>query len=237
MSNLDLEYFSGGVPTGEAFRGTLEEVRRATGKPKPGRIDRLSEICFVGALSYFEAFCKDHASTVISIVPDLIDRLRASGHNVSIDALKALQLGDLLPVKVGFLVLESCDFGTARKINSVYECLIKVTPFSKTEAKRYEALLRDRNLIVHHGSVFTTKYLDQSKRDQARGISDAFMNSLVVDPARVSEEIDFLLSIARKLMSYSYDALRTYTTETDLRLDPGRQKALEYFRWWGDEDE
>src|SRR5262245_22051081 len=45
-------------------------------------IDRLGEICFVGVLSYFEAFCKDHAASVVSIFPDLIEKLRKAGHAI-----------------------------------------------------------------------------------------------------------------------------------------------------------
>jgi hypothetical protein len=234
---LCLDYFSGGVPTGEAFRGTLEDIKKANSKSRDKQaIDRVSELCFVGALSYFEAFCKDLASSIVSIAPDLIERLRSAGHNTSIDALKAVRLGDQLPAKVGFLILESHDFGGARKINSIYECLLKITPFSKAEASQYEELLRDRNLIVHHGSVFTTRYLEQSKTGQGRSMSDAFMNSLIMDSSRVSEEIEFISAIAKKMMTVSYAGLQSHLAKTSQALDPERKQALEYFRWWGDDD-
>jgi hypothetical protein len=232
---LSLDYFSGGVPTGRAFAGTLQDIGRANRTSGRG-IDRLAELCFVGVLSYFEAFCKDHASSVISISPSLIDRFRASGHNISIDAMKALKLGEQLPAKIGFLLLESHDFGSARKINSIFECLLKITPFSKDEANRYEELLRDRNLIVHHGSVFTTRYLEQSKPAPPRGMSAAFMDSLIVDSRRVSQELDFISAIAKKILSASHAALKSYLVETSTTLDPEREMALKMFGDW-DEDE
>jgi hypothetical protein len=230
---LALDYFSGGVPTGEAFRGTLEDIAKICSKSETARgIDRLSEICFVGVLSYFEAFCKDHAASVISIAPELIERLRKAGHTVSIDALKATQLGEQLTAKLGFLIFESYDFGGARKINSIYDCLLKITPFSKDEIGRYEDMLRDRNLIVHHGSVFTTRYLEQSKSHQKSGLEDAFTNSLIVDRKLVSEQIEFISGIARKIMFASHTALESHVAGASQSLDPERRKALDWFKWW-----
>jgi hypothetical protein len=225
--SLGLDYFAGGVPTGEAFRGTLEDIAKINSKSKPdGIISRLGELCFVGVLSYFEAFCKDHAASVVGIAPDLIGRLRKAGHDTSIDALKASKLGEQLPAKLGFLIFETYDFGNARKINSIYECLLKITPFSKAEIARYEDMLRDRNLIVHHGSVFTTRYLEQSKIHQKSSLEDAFTNSLIVDSSLVSEQIEFISGISRKMMFASHTALESHIAGTSQQLDPERQKAL-----------
>jgi hypothetical protein len=234
---LSLDYFSGGVPTGEAFRGTLEDIAKLNGNLKPdGTINRLAELCFVGVLSYFEAFCKDHAASVVGIAPDLIERLRKAGHDTSIDALKASKLCEQLPTKLGFLIFESYDFGNARKINSIYDCLLKITPFSKAEIKRYEDMLRDRNLIVHHGSVFTTRYLEQSEAHQKSSLEEAFTNSLIVDSSLVSEQIEFISGIARKMMFASHAALESHNAETSQRLDPERLKALNWFKLWGHDD-
>lgn len=233
-SPICLDYFSGGVPTGEAFRGTLDDISKIKIESMPHRsINRLAELCFVGVLSYFEAFCKDHAASVVSLAPDLISKLKTSGHNTLIDGLKASRLGEQLPPKLGFLIFETVDFGSARKINSIFQCLLKITPFSKIEANRYDDMLRDRNLIVHHGSIFTTRYLEQSKAKDSFNIDDAFMNSLIIDQTTVSEQIKFISSIAKNMMFASHTAVTAYLSETSERLDPERQKALDYFQWWG----
>lgn len=233
-SPMCLDYFSGGVPTGEAFRGTLEDISKIKIESAPNRsINRLAELCFVGVLSYFEAFCKDHAASIVSIAPDLISRLKTGGHNTLIEGLKASRLGEQLPPKLGFLIFENVDFGSARKINSIYHCLLKITPFSKLEAERYDDMLRDRNLVVHHGSIFTTRYLEQSKATDAFNIDDAFMNSLIIDQTTVSEQVKFISAIAKKMMFASHTALTAHLSETSQRLDPERQKALDYFQWWG----
>ncbi|MDF8359003.1 hypothetical protein [Ensifer adhaerens] len=227
-----LDFFSGGVPTGSMFQLTLNDIARIneTSARKSG-IDRLRELCFVGALSYFEAFCKDHAASIVSIAPGLIDRLRAGGHDTSIDALKAIELGSYLPAKVGFLVMETVDFGGARKINGVYQTLLKVSPFSKDDARKYEAMLRDRNLIVHHGSVFTTRYLEQTKSGERSNVEDAFMNSLIIDSDRVVEEIGFLSRVASKLVLSTYSALSSHLRESQCSLDQARESALEFMRY------
>jgi hypothetical protein len=184
-------------------------------------------LCFVGILSYFEAFCKDHAGSVISIAPHLIEQFRAAEYDTSIDAGKVVKLAEKLGARIGVLILEPVDFGGARNINSIYNCLLKITPFSKVDAVHYEELLRDRNLIVHHGSVFKTQYVDQSKGGQKLDLSsDAYMNSLVVDAGRVSSEIKFLFDIARKTMIAAHKVLQSQVGEGSLVLDHERQQAL-----------
>lgn len=234
-SPRSLDYFSGGVPTGAVFKSILDDINQINASSQRSRgIDRLSELCFVGALSYFEAFCKDHAGSIISIAPHLIEQFRAGGYDTSIDAHKVVKLGENLEARIGFLILEPIDFGGARKINSIYSCLLKITPFSKADVIHYEELLRDRNLIVHHGSVFTTRYLDQSKAGRTLDLaSDAYMNSLVLDADRVTAATSFLWEIASKTLMASYKVLQAQAAEGLLTLDPERQKALDYFKWSG----
>jgi hypothetical protein len=62
---------------------------------------------------------------------------------------------------LGFLLAEKYDFGTPKRINALFNALLKITPFGREDAKRYAALLRDRNLLVHHGGVYTLAYLEQ----------------------------------------------------------------------------
>ncbi|WP_140734690.1 hypothetical protein [Mesorhizobium sp. B2-4-9] len=143
-------------------------------------------------------------------------------------------MGDILPAKVGSLIFETYDFGNARKINAVYQCLLKITPFSKVESAYHDELLRDRNLIVHHGSVFTTRYLDQirDKDNAERNVSDAFWNSLVVDRERVSKAIGFLSELSKKIVKASQKALESHLAEKLDTMDPERRTALDLLGWW-----
>lgn len=151
-----LEYFSGGVPTGEYFRMTLDDLRRiSTLESDSIGINRLQEVCFIGLLSYFEAFCKDHFASLINLEPSLVMNLKANGQDVSVDASRVVFYVDEVDRRVGFILAEKYDFGTAQKINALFSALLKVTPFGTDEAKQYGILLRDRNLLVHHGGTFT----------------------------------------------------------------------------------
>jgi len=49
-----LDYFAGGVPSSEFFRGTLEDIREISTENANKAINRIQELCFIGALSYFE---------------------------------------------------------------------------------------------------------------------------------------------------------------------------------------
>ena len=83
-----LDYFSGGVPGGEFFRMTIDDIRAISGaddRPDAG-INRLQELCFIGLLAYFEAFCKDHFASILNLEPSFIARLKAAGRDVSLDA-------------------------------------------------------------------------------------------------------------------------------------------------------
>src|SRR5437870_3999187 len=66
-----LEYFSGGVPSGEYFRLTLEDLKSISDSDDNDQrgVNRLQELCFIGLISYFEAFCKDHFAALVNIEP------------------------------------------------------------------------------------------------------------------------------------------------------------------------
>lgn len=148
-------------------------------------------------VSYFEAFCKDLFALSLNVYPELLERLRDwDGHDFNIDPLMTVHLGDKIRDKVGFIVSERLDFGTAKEVNSLYTRLLKVTPFSRDEMQRFSDLLRDRHLFVHHGGSLTYRYLRQVKGDQ----QDAHWQSLVIDRAAYFRHHDFIEGIIRKML-------------------------------------
>ena len=58
-------------------------------------------------------------------------------------------------------IAEQFDFGSARAINGIFLDLIGISPFSKAEASKYDQLLNDRNLLVHHAGIYTVRYASQ----------------------------------------------------------------------------
>jgi hypothetical protein len=146
-----LEYFSGGVPTGESFRGTLAEIDgiSAADDQEAGMINRLQELCFIGLFSYFEAFCKDFFAALVNIEPTLIVNLKAAGQDVAIDAEHVALYGEECGRRIGFILVSKYDFGTPKKINALFGALLKITPFNVSEAAQFDRLLLDRHLLVH----------------------------------------------------------------------------------------
>jgi hypothetical protein len=222
---LALEYFSGGVPAGAVFWDVLRDIHKISAqfaKPERG-IQRLQEICFIGSISYFEAFCKDHFASLINIEPSLVERLRESGQDVTVDASVVALYGTSVARRLGFLVAEKYDFGTARKINALYSALLKVSPFSADEAEAYSRLLGDRNLFVHHGGTYTLSHV-MTNREFSKGdrTSHAFLNSRVVGNDDVATAIDLLGRISKKIVRATHHALGNHIESAGLSYDGER---------------
>src|SRR5689334_3972624 len=189
-----LEYFAGGVPTGEYFRITLKDLREVVDlkdadEQWPGT-SRFQQLCFIGAVCYFEAFCKDHFASLLNIEPALVTNLKTAGQDTTVDAAHVVLYGQEIDYRIGFVLAEKYDFGSAQKINSAFYSLLKVTPFSRDDAERYSEILRDRNLLVHHGGTFTLKYLEQ-KGSTADARANAFFNSRAVQAEDVLKLLEF----------------------------------------------
>jgi hypothetical protein len=115
-----------------------------------------------------------------------------------------------------------------------------VTPFNKSGAKRYDDLLRDRNLLVHHGGVFTFAYLEQTSLHPSNLNlqSDAFTNSRIVGRAEVIAAVEFIENVADKLVRGSHAALVRYLEANNIQYSGERKKALDlisYSRKTGDD--
>ncbi|OFW27223.1 MAG: hypothetical protein A3H97_22935 [Acidobacteria bacterium RIFCSPLOWO2_02_FULL_65_29] len=232
-----LEYFSGGVPTGEYFRMTLQDLRElATMETDEGwtGLDRVHQLCFIGLLCYFEAFCKDHFAALINIEPTLVSNLKMRGQDVAIDATDVLLYGGAIGTRVGFVLSEKYDFGTAQKINALFSALLRITPFGKDETESYALLLQDRNLLVHHGGTYTLSYLRQRQLLGDKLRNDAFYNSRQLASDDVVAGIAFIEAIARKLLSASHAALKIHAQAAGIVYSTERQKALDATLWWED---
>ena len=234
-----LEYFSGGVPTGEYFGMTLENLREISASEKEDTeergVSRLQELCFVGLFSYFEAFCKDQFAALINIEPSLVENLKAAGQDVQIDARHVVAYGEDANCRLGFVLAAKSDFGTAQKINSQYRALLKVSPFSKDEEHQFERLLADRHLLVHHGGVVTLAYVEQHPAVAAAGRSEPFFDSRALRGEDVTRAIDFVESIARKLCRSTCATLVKYVESRGEQYTGERARALYFLEhWWRD---
>lgn len=226
-----LDLFSGGVPTAPFFFSYtlhgLEQLYLTQSNKRGG--SQLNELCVIGLVSYFEAFCKDHFASIINIEPFILKNLSKNGQDINIDPAKALELGDALSCNIGFLVAEKYDFGTAQKINALYRALILISPFSKDEIHMYGDLLRDRNLLVHHGGTYTSSYITQNKSILESGQKRPFFDSLIVSKTYVDKQLNFIKEVSRKLLKASHAALINYLDENEIQLPEWKQKAVDSF--------
>ncbi len=126
-----IDYFVGGEPAGTVFTMKVTDLHEIVERTAwPGLSFRVTEVCFIGLVAYFEAFCKDHFASLINICPELLEPFKARGnHDVTVDSIHLLGVGEDPTRKLGSLLSEKYDFGTARRVNSLYSDLIMITPF------------------------------------------------------------------------------------------------------------
>ncbi len=232
--NVDyLDYFSGGVPAGALFSLNVADIRgilRSTPVPGDG-LDPAAEICFIGLVAYFEAFCRDHFASLLNICPQLVREFKSKGRDVSVDSSILLTFDDHPRTRIGFMLAERYEFGTAKSVNSLYTDLLSVTPFSKDEGVKFEQILNDRNLLVHHGGVYTSRYAGQTfvKRRTKQRI---FFDSLVIRRRTLDFAASFFIGIAKKTMAATQDSLIRYMGEKRIRPMRAEKKSIDALLWW-----
>jgi hypothetical protein len=229
----ELDYFAGGVPTGSFFKLRLDELREIVSQASDGHRASITGLAYIGLTAYFESFFKDHFGSIISIVPSLTTNLAARGHETQIDMALVTKSETDLRHRLGFYLAERYDFGTPQKVNAVFGALLGLSPFSKDEATKYDRVLHDRNLLVHHGGTYTTSYLKAAaKRLGAEEPTRAYWDSLRISPKRFGDDADLIDSIGRKVIKSSHAAVTKYIRENGIVLRGARRKALEYSQWW-----
>lgn len=163
MPKVDwLQFFNGAVPALAYFQIQVDNLKELVDKSTNELgIDVTAELCMIGLAAYFEAFCKNQFAAVINIVPDTLSRF-TERRDCKLTAKNLLPVMTELNHSLGFLIAEEYDFGSAKAVNGLFLDLLNITPFSKEEADEYGQFLNDRNLLVHHGGVYTSKYRGQT---------------------------------------------------------------------------
>ena len=228
------DYFAGAVPAGVIFDLQVDDMRTVARMGSPDgdlRQETLAEVCLIGLVAYFEGFCKNHFAAIINICPHLLRELQARGRDLSISASHLLDAGEPILPKLGYIVAERFDFGTARAINAAYCDLLKRSPFSKVHAERFGEILDDRNLLVHHGGILGPRYSRQRfiRRETER--SRLFLDSLVVTSDQLEKAALFLHAMSMKIRTSTQTALSSYIRERRLRLSRGARRAIEAMAW------
>ena len=233
------DYFAGAVPAGTIFDLTVQNLRgiASVSNSSQQNLNPGAELCLIGLVAYFEAFCKNHFASMVNICPELVENLQAANRDVSVKAVDLLNVAAPLSASLGFLIVDRFDFGTPKSVNSLYMDLIRQTPFSKEEAETYGKILDDRNLLVHHGGIFTPRYAKERFIERELGRSRLFIDSLLVTKEQFVVASTFVLEISRKMRVSTQSALRNFLRERRQGLSAERGKAVEALAWKDDLDE
>ncbi len=226
LVRVNWDHFSGGVPPLAYFKVKVDELLDLSNRqPDISGIDCVVELCIIGLAAYFEAFCKDHFAAIINIVPQTLEDF-TDKRECRIPVKSMLYKLQSIPHRLGFLIAEEYDFGTAKSVNSLFADLLRISPFSKEEVVQYSRFLNDRNLLVHHGGVFTSKYARQ-KFNKEQIEANVNMNSLIVTKVDVQRWAKFLFSIAEKLAEASSKALNQFGTNCGIIFPKEINAAIE----------
>jgi len=231
---LSLEYFVAGVPPQVIFLMEIKELREIVsplqeswpdGSPRQNSV---AEVSLIGLAAYFEAYCKNQFAAIGNIVPQMLENF-CKKRAPQISLIDALKFSEELSYRAGSLLAEGYDFGNAKGINSLFFDLIGLTPFSQKEAEQYSEFLNDRNLLVHHGGVFTTKYQEQKYYKISH--KDVHWDSLLIDNPTFTYWADFLESIVRKTSKASVNAINKYFKENNISCLDEQKKAVKHLLW------
>ena len=234
MSNrnevMALDYFTRGVPPFVVLKlevGKIDDLVRSSEKKLQ---NKAAEMGLIGLCAYFEAFCKDLFSANANICPRILSNFTARRAHVSVEIDELLNFVDKAETKLGHLLAEKYDFGSAKAINSHYLDLLGITRFSKTESKKYSDLLNDRNLLVHHGGVYTIKYAKQRFEKQDVG-KMVHWHSLVVSKERYLNWSSFIRRVAAKMAFAAHRTLERFVSAEAVVLNEEQKKAIWYLVW------
>ena len=227
------DYFAGGVPTAAYFHVKLKQLRRIVDEARTDHKFGVISLAYIGLVAYFETFSKDHFAAIVNIAPTLTRRLSENGQNTFIDASHFSDLTLNFGERIGFHIAENFDFGTSQKVNALYSALLRLSPFSKDESRKFDSILNDRNLIVHNGGTFTASYVKSAtKRFRNTDSARAYWDGLEIDAERLLSDIQFLESIGKKLVFSSHAALGEYIKTERVKLSSRRKSAYIALKWW-----
>jgi hypothetical protein len=224
-----MEFHPGHVPAGIIFDMQVSDaLELAVTRPKEEEDRRTpaAEFALIGVVAHFEGFCKNHTAAIINICPQLARRLSERGRDIRLRPVDLLEHAQDLSTLFGSLIVDGTDFGTAKAINTFYGDLLGITPFSSKDAKKFHALLEDRNLLVHHGNIFVPRYSGERFLPRGKGRIRNFVDGLEVTPEGALAAVKFLHDFSIKLRKASRTALQAYLKKESFHLPKSNREAL-----------
>jgi hypothetical protein len=225
-----LDFFVAGVPPLGYFELEVKGLSQLVGRSRVSHgLNQTAEVCFIALAAYFEAFCKAQFAGIINVCPKVLRNFIKVRKEANIQLRNVLEvLGDV-KTKLGSVLAEQYDFGSAKAVNGLYQDLLGITPFSRAEKKRYDEFLDDRNLLVHHGGIYTLGYAARRFATRtAPGLPH--WSSLVVSARDYRRWATFLLEMGEKIAGSSKTALEKYIGVQKITLTAAQRRAIDFFR-------
>jgi hypothetical protein len=191
-----LDFFVGGVPPDMFFKLTYDDLCglvKSSSERSEGS-NTTAEVCLIGLAAHFEAFCKNQFAAIVNICPQVLSRFCEKRPGATIELKALLHNVEVLRQGLGFSLAEQYDFGSPRIINSLFYDLLGITPFSKKERRKYHQFLNERNLLVHHGGIYTSRYEPRLFTRQVRsGQQRVHFGSIVIRRDNFNSWAKFLI--------------------------------------------
>lgn len=228
-----LDFFVSGVPPGPLFKMSFDDLKKMVDSSTeiPSLSNSVAEVCLIALVAYLEAFFKNEFAALVNIYPQLLKLFCTKRTDTSVSIKDLLTTGLDMNNKLGFLLSEKYDFGSAKTVNSLYFDLLSVTVFSKDECKTYERLSNDRNLLVHHAGIYTMRYHEQAFSRQ-KVDNRIFYDSLRVLKKDYYKWASFGREIVGKTIDVCYRQVVNDMTRDGVKPTKVLREAVNYLNWF-----
>src|SRR5438552_10618294 len=98
-----LDYFPGGVPPSGYFELQAKDIEALLATPTTEHegLDTAAELCLIGLVAHFEAFCRSQFAALLNICPELVRRLHEKNRPTTLDASDILALSHDIRASLG----------------------------------------------------------------------------------------------------------------------------------------
>ena len=194
--------FVGGIPPFLLFETEYHSLFHLAESHKNDQfyknVNPATKAAHISLVAHFEAFCKHQFAALINIWPALLGDFAARRPQASLTLSDLATCFDDVKGKIGFLLAEQYDFGSATQINGLFRDLLNVTPFSGDDAETFYVILAKRHLLVHHAGYYTLQHLKKHSISQ-EVVDRAFKDCVVLDTEDYHRTGDFLFNMAMKV--------------------------------------
>ena len=228
-----LELFAGGVPPLAMLDVNVWYLNQiiescADGDDEHTLADAAADVALIALLAHFEAFCADTFAAAINIAPQVLSEF-ADKRKQDTVLLRDLVRVDFDTTRaMGFLIAEHRDFGDLKAVNSLFFDLLGITPFSTKEIDKLSELLDVRNLLVHHGGVYTSDYAKRHGLPNSEKF-ELFHHGPEFGVKEFEGARDFIVMLAKKLTTACRSKLDAIAKASIPDIEPFRKEALALF--------